>query len=364
MSPSAEAAANQLQNVPGAFAVATHECKAPQSLPTNPTRVSPIVNSIQLQLYDNRTSDPADWIECQKWLADHTRDQQTTSSTASIQAFPKFNTSIANNSQIATTHLVKAFMPVWLLSSTDMQRRLEKKQRGSALDPYVNSHAWNDIGFDLSTSLPVNNATLEDYGRQELLGRYGGLANLYLSFSGRSYTNDAYLWGNRAANLDRLYLVDLLSERQPASPREALGFLSQGFGLKALKTSLTGTDSLGAEATAYVGWGFDGPLFLISSSDTTDPSSADDPDPAGMASFEVYASGNWVNGAAAKALAQGTGGNQAFAAIGASLSMSITSSVAIEVQYVQGIGGGAGKALGHMATLTIGYNRKPDKPAK
>jgi len=130
------------------------------------------------------------------------------------------------------------------------------------LDPYVNSHLYNDLGFDISTSVPIQSATLADYAKQELLLRHGGLVNLYGSLAGKNFANAIYKWGDRASNIDRSYFVDTLQHVEPATAQQAMLFWSHGLGIKALKTQLEGTGDIGLQGTVYLGIGADGPLFV------------------------------------------------------------------------------------------------------
>jgi hypothetical protein len=291
-------------------------------------------------------------LKCNAWLADYTTAQQTTSSSVSVQAFPKFATSLANNSQLVTTHLVSAFMPMWLQGDNDFN----SFKSLADLAPHVNSHAINDLGFDISSSVPITSATIGDYARQELLTRTGGLLNMYASLSGRNYSNVAYAWGNRTANLDRLYWVDLFGDTQPASAKEALAFISQGMGVKALKTSLSGTGSIGAQGTAYVGVGFDGPLFLAAQDPTAASKSAENT-PNGMASLELYVSENVINQPAVNALLGAKAGGNSYFALGANFFLYVTNNIGIQVQYVLPRNVGVGHSIGSLAMVTLSYTK-------
>jgi hypothetical protein len=299
-------------------------------------------------------------LKCNALLADVTAAHQTQSSTASVQSFGKFSASVANNSQLVTTHLVSAFMPTFFKGFKEFPADPSKPSAGD-LDPHVNSHFYNDLGFDVSASVPISSATIADYAKQELLIRDGGLLNLYRSFSGRNYTNEAYAWGDRTANLDRLYVLDIfafLNPSQPATAKQGLVFISQGWGVKALKTALTGTGPLGAQGTVYMGLGVDGPLFFAGEDPATAAKNATN-NPAGMMSLEFYASGNIVDRQALNAL---VGSTNKYLAWGANLSLFVTNSVGIQVQYVMAQKSGVGRSVGHVAMLTLGYN-KPSAPA-
>jgi hypothetical protein len=295
-------------------------------------------------------------LTCNIWLANETAAVQQRSSSNSVQAFPKFSTSVANNSQLVSTHLVSAFMPAWLDGAQDYQETQGKSRSGSSLDPYTNSHFWNDIGFDISSAVPVSSATLADYATQELLARYGGLLNTYVSLSGRNYANEAYAWGNRSANLDRLYFLDLDSASEPATAKQALMFLSEGLGVKALKTSLSGSSSLGAQGTAYVGLGVDGPLFLAAQDNAT-AAQVSTGSPAGMASFEVYVSANAVTASAISELFTVTKPGTAYWSWGATLNLYVTNNVGIQVQYVAAQGTDLGRTIGHVAIVSLSYTQ-------
>jgi hypothetical protein len=273
--------------------------------------------------------------------------QQAASSNSTLQAFPKFNASMANNSQLATTHFVKAFLPVGLRGCADFkeQARADKVRQA---DPDVNSHWYNDIGFDISSSVPISSASLPDYAKQELLTRDGALLNLYASFSGRNYTNEAYSWGDRLANVDRLYWIDALDHRQPATAKQALAFFSQGLGIRALKTKLEGTGDLGALATLYGGIGFDGPLFSSEAKEGT---------PDGMVSLELYVSANVANRNAMRTLLNNPDAPGGYETFGANLTMFVTDRIGIQLQYSGAFGHAADHSIGHVAMLTIGYNK-------
>lgn len=317
-----------------------------------------VLQKVQLYIDHDPKAGVAERMKCNAWLAEYMVERQTTSSSASIQAFPKFNASVANNSQLATVHLVKAFLPTWLFGEGDFENdNGTPKTDEKDLHPYVNARFYNDIGIDLSTSVPISGATLGDYGRQELLTRNGGLVNAYFSFSGRNYSNEAYSWGDRAANLDHLYWIDVFGPREPATAKEALGYFSEGIGVKALKTSLTGTNSLAAQGTAYFGVGLDGPLFFAAEN-TTDVAEKISNNPAGMVSLEVYACENYVNGQTLTTLLGTKDPPHTYPALGVNLSLNITSSIAIQLQYTDAVGSGR-NSVGHVAMFTIGYNKAP-----
>jgi hypothetical protein len=324
------------------------------SVATVNTRDIRLIQSVLAKERQYVVSDPTERTKafmCNAWLAEYTAAQQTKSSTESLQAFPKFNTSIANNSELVTTHFVSAFMPMWLFGADNF------KQSNDELKPYANSRFYNDLGFDISSSVPISSASLADYAKQELLTRNGGLLNMTVSFSGRNYANEAYAWGNRAANLDRLYFLDLRTDQtQPATAKQGLMFLSQGIDVKALKTSLTGTSTLGAQGMAYVGLGFDGPLFLAAEDATTVAKDTTN-NPGGMVSLEGYVSENFVNGQALTALVGASNPGHTYFSWGVNLSLYVTNNIGMQVQYAAAQDSGIGRSIGHVAMFTIGYTK-------
>jgi len=93
------------------------------------------------------------------------------------------------------------------------------------------------MGFDLTASLPVENATFLDYFRHELLARRGGLLNLYMSYTGRNpCPASGELVNFRLAETDRVYF-----SRDSPDKQKALFFWSHGVGGRILKTDLPGT---------------------------------------------------------------------------------------------------------------------------
>jgi hypothetical protein len=300
-------------------------------------------------------------VQCNGWLANYTRDQQTQSSVDSVQTFPKFNASFANNSQLATTQFVKAFLPTWLERGTDFTTTVPSGGASvdgylKKLDPYVNSHAWNDIGLSISSSVPISGATLKDYGAQEVLTHDGGLVNLYASLSGRTYSNEAYNWGDRKANLDRLYFIDIWGGRQPATAKQALAYITEGIGVKALKTTLTGNVDLGVQGTAYVGIGIDGPLFYATQ-DAQTVNSKLTTGPAGMVSLDTAISYNFINRTALDAMFGPNSAGQKYLASATTLQLYITNSIGIQLQYSVPFESSVNHSIGHVAMLKIGYNQ-------
>lgn len=349
--------------------LSTNIAASSQSIPSA-EEVTSIVRQVRSSLAKYRpgsmpTSPPlVDAYKCNGWLADFLVQQQTTSAKESIQAFPKFNASLADNSQLVTTHFVSAFIPMWLYNRDQIEHPKnadETPTDASELAPRVNAHFWNDLGFDVSSSVPISAATVADYAKQELLIRDGGLLNIYVSLSGRDYSNEAYRWGNRKSNLDRSYWVDVIDGRQPATSNEALGFISHGIGIKALKTQLTGTGNLGAQANAYVGWGFDGPLFKAAQEGTNAANTANTAD--GVVSFEMYASMNWVTHGALVNLVGTTLRQNTFYSYGANLTFFITDTIGIQLQFASAQNTGVGHSVGHVAMLSFGYNKPAAAPS-
>src|SRR5882724_3025061 len=94
-------------------------------------------------------------LDCQGKLARFLVGQQTASSSSSTRAMTKFNATIAQETQIATVHISRALTPVALVGDKDVQQKAKDKntEQRKLLDPYVNSHLYNDLGFDISTSV-------------------------------------------------------------------------------------------------------------------------------------------------------------------------------------------------------------------
>jgi hypothetical protein len=349
-----------------------------------------IIRTIRNALYLERRSknnpaqsEIANAMTCNRWLANYTATKNASSSTESVQAFPSFNASFANNSQLVTTKFVTAFMPLFLSGGQDFIAGGTL----AALDPQVNGRAVNDVGISISSSVPISSATAKDYAAQELLTHDGGLVNLYLSLSGRDYTNEAYAWGNRKANLDRLYFVDVLSNcdlsglnwleapaclfgyntaengiRQPATAKEALGYFTQGIGIKALKTSLSGTSTLGAQGTIYGGLGVDGPLFYAAQ-DASNVATQILNNPAGMASLDAYISGNVVTQGALDSLLGPKSAGHSYLGWGVNFSLFVTNSIGIQLQYSVPFESSVQHSIGRVAMLKIGYTKPSSSSA-
>jgi hypothetical protein len=175
--------------------------------------------------------------------------------------------------------------------------------------------------------------------------------------------------------------------------------MSQGIGVKALKTSLTGTGSLGAQGSAYIGLGVDGPLFVVetdsSSTGSSEQSDANGPassktstdagsptgvstqsatqkkipktatgSPQGMASLEAYISGNVVTGSAISSLFGVNNPSHSYVSWGANFKLYVTDSIGIQVQYASALDSGIGRTIGHVAMFTIGYAQNAKAASK
>lgn len=73
---------------------------------------------------------------------------------------------------------------------------------------------------DVSTSLPVENATFADYARHELLTRKGGLLNMYRSMTGRNAGDACELTAFRRSMVNRVYVGNSMV----GAPRARLSF--------------------------------------------------------------------------------------------------------------------------------------------
>lgn len=241
--------------------------------------------------------------------------------------------SSSDNSTTVTAHIARVVAPAWLV---------QDKPR---------TYAWNAVGFDLSTSTPVASANSLDYVKQALLELRGGIANLDVSFfAGRDLCNPVFSeWEPRRLAFDHWY------------PKLAGGdidaqlhfYVLNGLGLRAVKTALDGKGYVGV-GTAYLGFGFDGPL--IDGADSSQKS------PPGWMTFEVSALYNVANLEAVKTLLGAPSAPRSYASATANLTMSLPGSFFIALEYSTSLSSFARDYLGDVTVIRFGYNLKNGEP--
>ena len=234
----------------------------------------------------------------------------------------------SGKSMLATTQLARVFTPINALP--DM---ISPKESLPAM------------GFDLTASLPVENATFLDYFRHELLARRGGLLNLYMSYTGRNpCPASGELVNFRLAETDRVYF-----SRDSPDKQKALFFWSHGVGGRILKTDLPGTKTAGM-FTAYVGVGVDGPLFT---------EALDTKVPPGVFSLETFFSYNALNKRTLKEAFTLASEQRSYSTFGINFRFNLPGSYQIKVEHMKGLGSFGRDTLGDLTLLSIAYKR-PD----
>lgn len=273
-----------------------------------------------------------------------------TTSTSTAQTVSKFGISDSGDSQLVTGEIAETVFPILLGGNI-----LSKDDPAASLSP------GQGVGLHITAAAPVQNATFNDYARQELLGRNTGLLNGYISlFAGRKTppgSRCAYAWGARKSSLDHIYFaltgwhlpkrVAKSDSSDSMQPDQGLLFLSHGLGPRAIKTSLMGTGELAAAGTAYVGLGIDGPLFEVGSSGVEN---------AGGLSLEVYASANYMNHGALEKMFNIAAAPSAFYTAGVSLRAYLNTRFSINLDYGKGLGSFGRSALKEATILSFGYN--------
>lgn len=253
-----------------------------------------------------------------------------------------FSATNSTNSTVITSHILTALTPAWL----------DK-------DDSKNTHFYNAAGWDISAALPVNTATLQDYTKQELLGRYTGVFTLFTSFAGRNPCNYAYRWKDRAKNVNRLYLKDTLLDQSPPTPKEYLVFISQGIGIRALKTKLVNNEPAANGSTtqstsnytgggmAFLGLGADGPMFDVNQ---TDPNA-----PGGLISFEVFGAAHVVNAHTLNSVLGTTNAHSVYYTLGANLLLTMPNNLYLNLEYSKPLTGFMKARQSDLTMITVGY---------
>lgn len=249
----------------------------------------------------------------------------------SFEDLKQFNVSAGSNSTLVSTHIATAFLPAWIRKDTTR-----------------NGHFYNALGVDVSTAVPISSATLLAYAKQALLTTQGGVANLYFSAAGRDLCNSVFDWEPRRTAVDHAYVIN-----SPVTGNELIAYVVDGVGIRAIKTALSG-NGYGAVGTAYLGLGFDGPLFSL---DGTQMTGRAVDDTTGLLAFQVYASENAVNPHTLETIFGTSNAPHTFATWGAGLRMGLPGRFFLNIDYSRGIGGYASSRLGDIALVSIGYNK-------
>ena len=196
--------------------------------------------------------------------------------------------------------------------------------------------------------MPVSSANLVDYGKQALLSLNGGVANLYVSAAGRDLCNLVFDWEPRRTAVDHAYIINT-----PVTANELIAYVVDGVGLRAVKTALSG-NGYGAVGTAYLGFGFDGPLFSL---DGTSMAGRSVDSSTGLLSFQVYASVNGINPSTLHDLFGTNNAPHVFETWGANLRVALPGRFSLNLDYSRGIGGFGSTTLKDLAMVSVGYNR-------
>jgi hypothetical protein len=281
------------------------------------------------------------------------KEAQKTQQDQSTGVLQKFSVTSGSGSTIVTTHIATAYAPMFVQNTPSSTTKNNAIDRG---------HLWNDLGLDLSASLNAQNQSNTSYLRQELLMRYGGVGNLYFTLAGRNPCNALYSWGDRMKSLDRIYFMDQIQGRQPATSQQLMAFVSHGLGIKALKEQVSGTSYTGL-GTAYLGLGFDGPLFDFSDSDSKTVTHKP-PAAAGFISFEVYAAENLGSKAAFVSMFASDNVRRNFASWGANFHAAVGGCFDLSISYASPFDAFTRKYLPGTTLLTFGYNRPSDSNNK
>lgn len=281
-------------------------------------------------------------------------DAQKTQQDQSTGVLQKFAVTSGSGSTIVTTHVATAYAPMFVgitpSPTTGGDRKIER------------GHLWNDLGLDLSASVNAQNQSDTSYLRQELLTRFGGVGNMYLSLAGRNPCNALYSWGDRMKSLDRIYIIDQLLGHQPATSQQLMAYISHGLGVKAIKEHVTGSNYSGL-GTAYIGLGFDGPLFNFADTDSTKVTHKP-PAAAGFISLEVYAAENLGSKNAFTSMFPGYDARRNFASWGTNFRAAVGGCFDLAVTYASALDASSRKYLPGTTLLTFGYNRPTDSSSK
>lgn len=234
----------------------------------------------------------------------------------------------SGKSTLATTQIARVFTPIGMISTTE---------------------TFPAVGFDVSASLPVTNATFQDYAKHELLFRRGGLLNMYLSYAGR---NPCKLAGEmdsfRRNETDHIYF-----NRAAAGADKVMGFVSHGIGGRMIKTELPGQSTAGMFST-YLGVGIDAPLFDGSNDNLKKKT------PAGVWSLETYLSYNVLNSKTLGRMFNLQDGPRGYGTYGIYFQFNLVDNYQIKLEHMKGLGGFGRSQLGDLTLLTVTYRRAGD----
>jgi len=210
---------------------------------------------------------------------------------------------------------------------------------------------YRALGFDISASLPVENATFEDYARHQLLARKGGLLNFYVSLTGRDVSeSECEITAFRKGFVNRIYL-----HRDEMTADKALFFVSQGMGGRVIKTALPG-DTMAGLFTAYVGFGVDGPLFDGDSARNVLDRSA-----AGLYSLELYGAYNALNKRTLGKMFGVEGAPKHFTTAGARFLFNLPGNFNLQLEYSKALGTFGKENLRDLVMLSFGYKKEKEK---
>jgi hypothetical protein len=263
------------------------------------------------------SKDPKDMQEKEKATEDADKS-------AKVSVLDALALGSSGKSMLATTQLARVFSPISMGS------------------PKTTIPA---LGFDLTSSLPVENASFLDYARHQLLLRRGGVVNLYTSLTFRNPCNvSSELLDFRLSELDRTYF-----NRDSPGDQKALGFWSHGLGARIIKTELPGEKTAGM-FTAYLGIGVDGPLFEGEVNSKTPP---------GVFSLEGFVSYNMLNKRTLKEMFALPDEQKDYATYGINFRFNLPGSFQIKLEHLRGLGSFGKNTLGDLTPLSVAY-KKPD----
>jgi hypothetical protein len=275
-----------------------------------------------------------------------------TSNETGTDVLSKFSTTATSGSTQASAQIVRGYINSWI-------KRDSKENCGLT----------NAISVEVSATAPLNTATFADYAREEMLGRRGGLVNIYFNpFSGRDSNNPYYNWSDRKLNSDHVYIAgpfqtfDAKLRREPDVSSnifdQALSFYSFGIGGRGVKTALQGSTTA-AVGTVYFGYGIDGPFHDTTA--TLSPNSTPASQSGGV-SFETYVTGNIANRNTLNTMFATSDASSFYNTFGASITFWVTGKLFFSLEYDKGFGSFGQRVLRDESLFRFGYGN-PSSPA-
>lgn len=257
---------------------------------------------------------------------------------SSVDPLAKFKVSSASGSRLVTAHIATSFTPAFL-STTD-------------------GTSWKSrIGMDISASVPAESVTLQQYAKHALLTLDGGILNIYGSPAGRDpkvyppKLQDGTPDGTpnpRESAWDHLYMIREPAPGQTSVPQEQLlGYWKMGIGGRAIKKSLEGSEYAGI-GTAYLGVGFDGPMF--SGRDSKRDGNT------GWFSIEAYGVANIMNKGTLTTLFEQPNEKRNLNSVGAKVAIGLPGRFFLSATYGKALGSFGRDHIKDIAVVSFGYN--------